>query len=176
MTLTSSGRPAAGAARKPSAERPRTGVSVKTVRTMYPMSCHPTLCGMLVEVDEDQLLNVKGDPDNPDSQAWLSVHTRASLERDLRQPEQAAAPVGSGQAQRRFSASQPGRSTGSHHISDGGKRAASNGHFGRGLAPSRRTTAHASVRSCWPAWPTSMAASSGTRPCSVGVWALTVWA
>ena len=64
------------------------------------MSCHPTLCGMLVEVDEDQLLNVKGDPDNPDSQAWLSVHTRASLERDLRQPEQAAAPVGSGQAQR----------------------------------------------------------------------------
>ena len=39
----------------------------RTIRTMCPMNCHPTLCGMLVEVENGQLLEVKGDPDNPDS-------------------------------------------------------------------------------------------------------------
>src|SRR5437016_1749830 len=37
------------------------------VRTMCPMNCHPTLCGMLVEIEDGQLLGVRGDPDNPDS-------------------------------------------------------------------------------------------------------------
>ena len=36
------------------------------VRTMCPMNCHPTLCGMLVEVEDGRVLSVKGDPDNPD--------------------------------------------------------------------------------------------------------------
>lgn len=52
----------------------------KTVRTMCPMSCHPTLCGMLVEVENDRLAAIKGDPDNPDSRGFLCVRGRASSE------------------------------------------------------------------------------------------------
>src|SRR5437667_6142053 len=63
------------------ARRPRqcggiiSGMSSLTVRTMCPMNCHPTFCGMLVEVsDQGRLLGVRGDPDNPDSR--LSLHPR----------------------------------------------------------------------------------------------------
>ncbi len=55
-------------------------MSAKTVRTMCPMSCHPTLCGMLVQVDGDKLLSVKGDPGNPDSQGFLCIRGQASPE------------------------------------------------------------------------------------------------
>jgi anaerobic selenocysteine-containing dehydrogenase len=51
-----------------------------TVRTMCPMNCHPTLCGMLAEVKQGQLVSVKGDPDNPDSQGFLCVRGQASRE------------------------------------------------------------------------------------------------
>ncbi len=50
------------------------------VRTMCPMSCHPTLCGMLVEVEDDRLLSVQGDPDNPDSRGFLCIRGQASRE------------------------------------------------------------------------------------------------
>ena len=50
------------------------------VRTMCPMNCHPTLCGMLVEIEDGRLLSVKGDPDNPDSQGFLCVRGQASKE------------------------------------------------------------------------------------------------
>jgi anaerobic selenocysteine-containing dehydrogenase len=49
-------------------------------RTMCPMNCHPTLCGMLVEVEDGKLLGVRGDPDNPDSQGFLCVRGQASRE------------------------------------------------------------------------------------------------
>jgi anaerobic selenocysteine-containing dehydrogenase len=52
----------------------------RTVRTMCPMNCHPTLCGMLAEVDEGKLLAVSGDPDNPDSRGFLCVRGQASRE------------------------------------------------------------------------------------------------
>ena len=52
----------------------------RTVRTMCPMNCHPTLCGMLVEVEEGRLVGVRGDPDNPDSQGFLCVRGQASRE------------------------------------------------------------------------------------------------
>jgi anaerobic selenocysteine-containing dehydrogenase len=51
-----------------------------TVRTMCPMNCHPTLCGMLVDVEDGRLLGVRGDPDNPDSQGFLCVRGQASKE------------------------------------------------------------------------------------------------
>jgi len=51
-----------------------------TVRTMCPMSCHPTLCGMLAEVEDGRLLRVTGDKDNPDSQGFLCVRGQASAE------------------------------------------------------------------------------------------------
>src|SRR5207249_711882 len=52
----------------------------RTLRTMCPMNCHPTLCGMLVEVEDGRLLAVKGDPDNPDSRGFLCIRGQASRE------------------------------------------------------------------------------------------------
>ena len=53
---------------------------LRTIRTMCPMSCHPTLCGMLVDVDGDRLVGVRGDPDNPDSRGFLCVRGHAARE------------------------------------------------------------------------------------------------
>src|SRR4051812_22052066 len=50
------------------------------VRTMCPMNCHPTLCGMLAEVREGRLVGVTGDADNPDSQGFLCIRGKASRE------------------------------------------------------------------------------------------------
>src|SRR5215510_14121007 len=50
------------------------------VRTMCPMSCHPTLCGMLVEVEDGRLVKIDGDHENPDSQGFLCVRGQASRE------------------------------------------------------------------------------------------------
>jgi anaerobic selenocysteine-containing dehydrogenase len=47
---------------------------------MCPMNCHPTLCGMVVTVEEGRLVEVAGDPDNPDSRGFLCVRGRASRE------------------------------------------------------------------------------------------------
>ncbi len=44
------------------------------------MSCHPTLCGMLVEVEGGRLGAVRGDPDNPDSQGFLCQRGHAARE------------------------------------------------------------------------------------------------
>ncbi len=52
----------------------------RAVRAMCPMSCHPTLCGMLVEVDDDRVMGVRGDPRNPDRQGFLCVRGHAARE------------------------------------------------------------------------------------------------
>jgi len=52
----------------------------KTVQTMCPMNCHPTLCGMKATVHTDQTVTVAGDKDNPDSRGFLCVRGRASRE------------------------------------------------------------------------------------------------
>ncbi len=44
------------------------------------MNCHPTLCGMLVDVDGSGRVTVRGDPDNPDSRGFLCVRGQASRE------------------------------------------------------------------------------------------------
>ena len=54
--------------------------SSEIVRTMCPMNCHPTLCGMLAEVRDGELIGVKGDKDNPDSQGFLCIRGQASRE------------------------------------------------------------------------------------------------
>ena len=51
-----------------------------TVRTMCPMNCHPTLCGMLVEVEESKVVSVRGDLDNPDSRGFLCIRGQAARE------------------------------------------------------------------------------------------------
>src|SRR4029453_16843666 len=50
------------------------------LRTMCPMNCHPTLCGMLVDVEDGRLVSVRGDPDNPDSRGFLCIRGQASRE------------------------------------------------------------------------------------------------
>jgi anaerobic selenocysteine-containing dehydrogenase len=55
-------------------------ITTQTIRTMCPMNCHPTLCGMLAEVSEGKLIDVKGDPDNPDSHGFLCIRGHASRE------------------------------------------------------------------------------------------------
>src|SRR5439155_15754489 len=52
----------------------------RTIRTMCPMNCHPTLCGMLVEVEDGRLVGVRGDPENPDSRGFLCVRGHAAKE------------------------------------------------------------------------------------------------
>ena len=52
----------------------------QTCRTMCPMNCHPTFCGMLVTVQDGKLIEVKGDPENPDSEGFLCVRGRATKE------------------------------------------------------------------------------------------------
>jgi len=54
--------------------------TAKTVRTMCPMNCHPTLCGMQVKVADGKLLDIAGDPENPDSRGFLCLRGRASRE------------------------------------------------------------------------------------------------
>jgi len=52
----------------------------RTVRTMCPMNCHPTLCGMLVVIEDGRLVEVGGDKDNPDSRGFLCVRGQAARE------------------------------------------------------------------------------------------------
>ena len=52
----------------------------RQVTTMCPMNCHPTQCGMKVEVEGDKLLSLKGDPDNPDSRGFLCIRGNATRE------------------------------------------------------------------------------------------------
>src|SRR5262245_37856002 len=57
-----------------------TAGNTRVVRTMCPMNCHPTFCGMLVEVEGGKLKAVRGDKENPDSQGFLCVRGRSTSE------------------------------------------------------------------------------------------------
>src|SRR5438128_10827111 len=57
-----------------------TTADTNTIRTMCPMNCHPTYCGMSVDVEDGALKSVRGDNDNPDSQGFLCVRGRATGE------------------------------------------------------------------------------------------------
>jgi len=62
------------------------------VRTMCPMNCHPTLCGMKLHIDKDDIVEVSGDPQHPDSRGFLCVRGRASVE-IRRNPKRLLAPL-----------------------------------------------------------------------------------
>jgi len=51
----------------------------RTVRTMCPMNCHPTYCGMRVELERDRVVSIRGDHDNPDSRRFLCIRARPRL-------------------------------------------------------------------------------------------------
>ena len=50
----------------------------RKLKTMCPMNCHPTLCGMEVEVEGDKLLSIKGDESHPDSHGFLCMRGEAA--------------------------------------------------------------------------------------------------
>jgi anaerobic selenocysteine-containing dehydrogenase len=52
----------------------------ETYRTMCPMNCWPTVCGMRVEVAGGRVVGVHGDPANPESRGFLCVRGRAAGE------------------------------------------------------------------------------------------------
>lgn len=52
----------------------------RQIKTMCPMNCHPTLCGMKVDVAGDELISITGDEDNPDSQGFLCMRGNAAHE------------------------------------------------------------------------------------------------
>lgn len=52
----------------------------RQITTMCPMNCLPTQCGMVVEVEGNRLLSLKGDRNNPDSQGFLCIRGRATQE------------------------------------------------------------------------------------------------
>src|SRR5260370_37594729 len=52
----------------------------RVIRTMCPMNCHPTLCGMRVEVEDGQVVSIAGDEDNPDSRGFLCIRGHAARE------------------------------------------------------------------------------------------------
>lgn len=52
----------------------------RTVGTMCPMNCHPTLCGMQATVADGRLVSIAGDPANPDSLGYLCMRGKAAHE------------------------------------------------------------------------------------------------
>lgn len=50
------------------------------IKTMCPMNCHPTLCGMVVDVTDDQVVSITGDTTNPDSKGFLCMRGKAAHE------------------------------------------------------------------------------------------------
>ena len=52
----------------------------QTIRTMCPMNCHPTFCGMVVTLEDGQVARIEGDPENPDSQGFLCIRGRSAHE------------------------------------------------------------------------------------------------
>ena len=52
----------------------------ETIRTMCPMNCHPTLCGMTVTIEDGSLVSIEGDETNPDSEGFLCMRGKAAHE------------------------------------------------------------------------------------------------
>ncbi len=55
-------------------------IARRQVRTMCPMNCLPTQCGMTVQVEDNRLLSLRVDPHNPDSRGFLCIRGRATQE------------------------------------------------------------------------------------------------
>lgn len=55
-------------------------IGKRQITTMCPMNCTPTQCGMTVEVEDNRLVSLKGDQNNPDSRGFLCIRGRASQE------------------------------------------------------------------------------------------------
>jgi anaerobic selenocysteine-containing dehydrogenase len=54
--------------------------SKQQIRTMCPMNCNPTQCGMIVEIEDNRVSAIKGDVENPDSRGFLCMRGQATRE------------------------------------------------------------------------------------------------
>jgi Molybdopterin oxidoreductase Fe4S4 domain len=54
-----------------------TAGGTKVVRIMCPMNCHPTSCGILVEVEGGRLKTVSGDKESPTVRASFACEAAA---------------------------------------------------------------------------------------------------
>ena len=61
---------------------------IRTLHSMCPMSCHPTLCGMQVTVEDGRLVSIEGDPANPDRDR-KSTRLNSSHSQQSRMPSSA---------------------------------------------------------------------------------------
>ncbi|MFK7745895.1 MAG: molybdopterin-dependent oxidoreductase [Roseobacter sp.] len=52
----------------------------QSFKSMCPMNCHPTLCGMTVSVVDGHVSSIVGDVENPDSQGFLCMRGKAAVE------------------------------------------------------------------------------------------------
>lgn len=73
----------------------------RVLKTMCPMNCHPTHCGMQVHIDGGRVARIAGDPTNPDSRGFLCLRGHAAAEildnpRRLLEPLRRAGPRGGG--------------------------------------------------------------------------------
>jgi len=55
-------------------------IGKRQIKTMCPMNCHPTQCGMTVTVDDHTLLDIQGDQQHPESQGFLCQRGHATRE------------------------------------------------------------------------------------------------
>ena len=53
---------------------------MQTFETMCLMNCHPTHCGMEIDVEAGRLVAARGDHSNPDSHGFLCVRSQATPE------------------------------------------------------------------------------------------------
>ncbi|MDZ4820778.1 MAG: molybdopterin-dependent oxidoreductase [Planctomycetota bacterium] len=72
------------------------------LKTMCPMNCHPTVCGIHVHTEKGKISKITGDVDHPESQGFLCARGKAIADlpdnsRRLTQPLRRAGPRGSGQ-------------------------------------------------------------------------------
>ncbi len=59
---------------------PASAAGKRTLHTMCPMNCHPTYCGMVVEIEDGAVTSIRGDKDNPDSRGFLCIRGRSAGE------------------------------------------------------------------------------------------------
>lgn len=76
-------------------------IATRTIKSMCPMNCHPTYCGMTIEIQDGLVVKTSGDADNPDSHGFLCLRGRAAHEviyneRRLKRPLRRVGPRGQG--------------------------------------------------------------------------------
>ncbi len=65
---------------------------IQTFKSMCPMNCFPTYCGMEVDVENGRVVKIRGDKENPDSRGFLCLRG-ASVHEVVNHPERLKVPL-----------------------------------------------------------------------------------